>query len=68
MSNAKPSFDDNWHPAYSEGSSWDGKALNLRVYNTMKYIKGKDELWPLPQSEIEYKQCHYRKQSRILIV
>ena len=36
MSNAKPSFDDNWHPAYSEGSSWDGKALNLRVYNTMK--------------------------------
>lgn len=53
MSNAKPSFDDNWHPAYSEGSSWDGKALNLRVYNTMKYIKGKDELWPLPQSEID---------------
>ena len=37
------SFDDNWHPAYSEGSSWDGKALNLRVYNTMKYIEGKDE-------------------------
>lgn len=53
MSNAKPIFDENWHPTYSEASSWDGKALNLRVYNTMKFTINKDELWPLPQSEID---------------
>ena len=30
-----------------------GNVNNNNKYNTMKYIEGKDELWPLPQSEID---------------
>lgn len=53
MSNAKPEFDENWHASYSKGNTWDGKEFNLRVYHDVIYKKGKDELWPLPQSELD---------------
>lgn len=52
MSNAKPVFDENWCPHYGN-TTWDGKKLNLRVYNTYTYKKGKDELWPIPQTELD---------------
>lgn len=52
MSNARPSFDDNWLPTY-DGSTFDGQAMNLRVYNTYTYRTGKDELWPIPQTELD---------------
>lgn len=52
MSNAKPTFDDNWIPTY-DGTTFDGKKMNLRTYNTYKYVTGKDELWPIPQTELD---------------
>lgn len=53
MSNAKPAIDENWHVSYDENRTWDGTACNLRVYNTAVFKTGKDELWPLPQSELD---------------
>ena len=52
MSNAKPSFDDSWIPTY-DGTTFDGQEMNLRVYNTYTYRVGKDELWPIPQTELD---------------
>ena len=52
MSNAKPSFDDSWIPTY-DGTTFDGQEMNLRVYNTYTYRSGKDELWPIPQTELD---------------
>lgn len=52
MSNAKPQIDDNWHVSYNESNTWDGAKFNLRVYSEMVFKKNKDELWPLPQTEL----------------
>lgn len=53
MSNAVPQIDDNWHVSYSDGKTWDGAKLNLRVYHDVAFRKGKDELWPLPQTLLD---------------
>lgn len=53
MSNAKPNIDDNWHVTYDESSTWDGSKFNLRVFDTMIFKTNKDELWPLPQTELD---------------
>lgn len=50
LSNAKPTFDENWHASYN-GETFDGKALNLRTFTTMVYNPLKDRLWPIPESE-----------------
>lgn len=52
MSNAKPSFDSNWLTSYN-GETWDNNPINLRTYNTFIYKINKDELWPIPQTEID---------------
>lgn len=51
MSNAKPLFDDNWHPTYDRSRTFDGKTSNLRSFVTMSFNPLKDYLWPIPQSE-----------------
>lgn len=52
MSNAKPQIDNNWHVSYNEASTWDGSKFNLRVYHNIVFKENKDELWPLPQTEL----------------
>lgn len=52
LSNAKPVIDENWTVSYDTANTWDGKAFNLRVLINMYYQTGKDELWPLPDTEI----------------
>ena len=54
ISNAKPVIDDDWIVKYDENSTWDGKPFNLRKLTsyTMKYVEGKDELWPFPYNEM----------------
>lgn len=51
MSNAKPSFDANWHPDYSSGTTFDGKKANLRKFLEMSFNPLKDYLWPIPNAE-----------------
>lgn len=51
ISNAKPIIDANWHVTYSEDSTWDDKALNLRLFLEMKFDEGKDYNWPIPEAE-----------------
>ena len=51
MSNAKPSFDANWHPDYSSGATFDGKKANLRKFLEMSFNPLKDYLWPIPNAE-----------------
>lgn len=51
MSNAKPLFDENWHPTYDRNRTFDGKTSNLRVFASMSFDPLKDYLWPIPQSE-----------------
>lgn len=53
MSNAKPNIDADWHVSYDTNKTWDGQKFNLRIYGEMIYKTGKDELWPLPQSELD---------------
>ena len=50
VSNAKPKIDKNWHASYS-GTTWDGKAQNLRKFLTFKYDPAKDVVWPIPEDE-----------------
>lgn len=50
LSNAKPTFDENWHPTYG-GETFDGKEMNLRVFADMVYNPLKDRVWPIPESE-----------------
>ena len=39
---------------YDENSTWDNKPFNLRKLTsyTLKYVEGKDELWPFPYNEM----------------
>lgn len=52
ISNAKPTIDDDWIVKY-DGSTWDGSKFNLRTLLTMIYTKNRDEVWPIPQNEME---------------
>lgn len=52
LSNAKPIIDENWTVSYDPALTWDGKDFNLRVLINMFFQTGKDELWPLPDTEI----------------
>lgn len=52
ISNAKPSIDADCIVTY-DGTTWDGKASNLRKFNTYAFKTGKDEHWPLPKAEID---------------
>lgn len=51
LPNAKPTIDSNWIVSYN-GSTWDGKASNLRTLRTLKFTVGRDELFPFPYNEI----------------
>ena len=52
LSNAKPSFDENWHAVY-DGATFDGEKMNLRSFiKTMYYNPLKDKLWPIPEAEM----------------
>ena len=51
-SNAKPIIDENWIVTYDKNNTFDGKACNARVHTTFKFVLGKDELWPFPNSEM----------------
>ena len=52
LSNAKPTIDENWTVSYDPAQTWDGQAFNLRVLINMRFQTGKDELCPLPDTEI----------------
>lgn len=54
ISNAIPQIDDNWIVKYDESKTWDGAACNLRKLTSyeLKYVEGKDELWPFPYTEM----------------
>ncbi|MBQ7517637.1 MAG: RagB/SusD family nutrient uptake outer membrane protein [Bacteroidales bacterium] len=52
ISNAKPIISKDWTVSYNTSSTWDNKAFNLRTLINMYYQPGKDELWPLPDTEI----------------
>lgn len=50
--NGKPQIDENWIVSYP-GETWDGKAFNLRTLRTLKFTSGRDELWPMPITEMK---------------
>lgn len=52
LPNGKPIIDDNWIVSYDSSCTWDGKPLNLRVLQNMKFNPQKDYLWPIPYNEI----------------
>ena len=52
ISNAKPAIDEDCIVTYP-GDTWDGKAVNLRRFNRYVFQTGKDELWPIPKSELD---------------
>ena len=53
ISNAIPQIDDNWIVTYDESKTWSGE-FNLRKLTSyqLKYVEGKDELWPFPYTEM----------------
>lgn len=50
--NAKPIIDESWIVTYDKSKTFDGAAFNGRVHTTLKFVEGKDELWPFPYSEM----------------
>lgn len=54
ISNAIPQIDENWIVKYDATKTWDKKDLNLRKLTSyeLKYVEGKDELWPFPYTEM----------------
>lgn len=50
--NGKPIIDENWIVSYEPSRTWDGKAFNLRTLRTLKFTVGRDELWPMPYTEM----------------
>ena len=54
ISNAKPTIDENWIVKYDGVTTWDGDEFNLRKLTSyeLKYVEGRDELWPFPYSEM----------------
>lgn len=53
ISNAIPQIDENWIVTYDESKTWEGN-FNLRKLTSyqLKYVEGKDELWPFPYTEM----------------
>ena len=52
ISNVKPTIDDDCVVSYGD-ETWDGNASNLRVFQRHRFTVGRDELWPIPQEEID---------------
>ena len=52
ISNAKPTFDDDWLTYYDPSSTWDGGEFNLRIFQNMVFNDPKDYLWPMPYTEM----------------
>lgn len=52
-SNAKPTIDKDWVVTFDGVSTFDGKPFDARVHTVRKFVIGKDELWPIPQDEID---------------
>ena len=54
LPNAKPIIDENWTVKYDEHRTWEeGQTFNLRKLKySMNFVKGKDELWPIPYTEM----------------
>jgi hypothetical protein len=54
ISNAIPQIDDNWIVKYDQTKTWDSGEFNLRKLTSyeLKYVEGKDELWPFPYTEM----------------
>ena len=52
ISNAVPSIDADGCVTY-DGTTWDGKAMNLRIFQHHRFTVGRDELWPIPQEEVD---------------
>ena len=50
--NAIPIIDESWIVTYDTTKTFDGAAFNGRVHTTLKFVEGKDELWPFPYSEM----------------
>ncbi|MCQ2116311.1 MAG: RagB/SusD family nutrient uptake outer membrane protein [Bacteroidales bacterium] len=50
--NGKPVIDKNWIVTYDASKTWDGKSFNLRTLRTLKFTTGRDELWPMPYTEM----------------
>lgn len=53
ISNAKPLIDDDWVVKYDGETTWDGSRFNLRTLLKMVYTNGRDEVWPIPETEME---------------
>lgn len=53
ISNAKPVIDDDWVVKYDGTTTWNGAKFNLRKLLTMIYTTGRDEVWPIPETEME---------------
>ena len=54
VSNAIPQIDDDWIVKYDETETWEDGKFNLRKLTSyeLKYVEGKDELWPFPYTEM----------------
>ena len=54
ISNAIPQIDDNWIVKYDQTKTWNSGEFNLRKLTSyeLKYVEGKDELWPFPYTEM----------------
>ncbi|MCD8294988.1 MAG: RagB/SusD family nutrient uptake outer membrane protein [Clostridia bacterium] len=52
-SNAKPIIDENWSVVYDGVSTFDGQACDARIHADRKFTLNKDEVWPIPDTEIE---------------
>jgi len=50
--NAIPQIDENWIVSYDPAKTWDGGTFNLRTLRTLKFTVGRDELWPMPYTEM----------------
>lgn len=54
ISNAVPQIDEDWIVKYDETKTWEGSGeFNLRKLTSyeLKYVTGRDELWPFPYTE-----------------
>lgn len=52
ISNVKPVIDDDCIVTYGD-ETWDGEAGNLRIFQHHRFTPGRDELWPIPQEEVD---------------
>ncbi len=52
LSNLKPIIDENWTVTYNTADTFNGAKSTARVHTTKKFVVGKDELFPFPESEM----------------